>query len=111
MDTLGHHCVTCRCGGDVTTWHNALRNVLYTTLHRAGLSAHLEHRLKTLRNGIGNAIHCNGIDTASRKYDVMYIIRVFITWCATQSWCEGEERSRCEGDRSLGVRVMGGVLV
>ena len=31
------------------------------------------HRLKTLRNGIGNAIHCNGIDTVSRKYDVMYI--------------------------------------
>ena len=41
----------------------------------------LEHRLKTLRNGIGNAIHCNGIDTVSRKYDVMYILRVFITWC------------------------------
>ena len=30
------------CGGDVTTRHNALRNMLYTTLHRAGLSAHLE---------------------------------------------------------------------
>ena len=42
LDTLGHHCVTCRCGGDVMTWHNALRSVLYTTLHRAGLSAHLE---------------------------------------------------------------------
>ena len=23
LDTLGHHCVTCRCGGDVTTRHNA----------------------------------------------------------------------------------------
>ena len=33
-----------------------------------------KHRLKTLRNGIGNAIHCNGIDTVSRKYDVMYIL-------------------------------------
>ena len=42
LDTLGHHCVTCRCGRDVTTRHNALRNVLYTTLHRAGLSAHLD---------------------------------------------------------------------
>ena len=42
LDTLGHHCVTCRCGGDATTRHNALRNMLYTTLHRAGLSAHLE---------------------------------------------------------------------
>ena len=31
---------------------------------------------------------------------------------ALQSWCEGEERSRCEGDgRSLDVRVKGGVLV
>ena len=40
LNTLGHHCVTCRCGGDVTTRHNALRNVLYTTLQ--GLSAHLE---------------------------------------------------------------------
>ena len=30
LDTLGHHCVTCRCGGDVTTRHNALRNMLYT---------------------------------------------------------------------------------
>ena len=39
------------------------------------------HRLNTLRYGIGNAIHCNGIDTVSRKYDVMYILRVFITWC------------------------------
>ena len=29
LDTLGHHCVTFRCGGDVTTRHNnALRNVL-----------------------------------------------------------------------------------
>ena len=42
LDTLGHLCVTCRCGGDVTTRHNALRNVLNTTLHRASLSAHLE---------------------------------------------------------------------
>ena len=42
LDTLGHHCVTCRCGGDVTKRHNALRNMLYTTLHRADLSAHLE---------------------------------------------------------------------
>ena len=42
LDTFGHHCVTCRCGGDVTTRHNALRNVLHTTFHHAGLSAHLE---------------------------------------------------------------------
>ena len=42
LDTLGHHCVTCRCGGDVTTRHNALRNVLHNAFHRASLSAHLE---------------------------------------------------------------------
>ena len=28
--------------GVVTTRHNAMRNVLYTTLHRTGLSAHVE---------------------------------------------------------------------
>ena len=42
LDTLGYHCVTFQCGGDVTTRHNALRNVLHTTFHRAGLFAHLE---------------------------------------------------------------------
>ena len=41
--------------------------------HNRECSDPLGHRLKTLRNGIGNAIHCNGIDTVSRKYDVMYI--------------------------------------
>ena len=39
LDTLEHHCVTCRCGGDVTTRHNALRNGLHTTFHHADLSA------------------------------------------------------------------------
>ena len=29
-------------GGDVTTRHNAMRNVLHTTFHHAGLSAYLE---------------------------------------------------------------------
>ena len=38
------------------------------------------HRLKTLRNGIGNAIHCNGIDTVSRKYDVMYICHYMVRY-------------------------------
>ena len=31
------------------------------------------HRLKTLRNGIGNAIHCNAV---SRKYDVIHVFVV-----------------------------------
>ena len=42
LDPLGHHCVTCKRGGDVTLRHNALRNVLFNTFCRAGLSSHLE---------------------------------------------------------------------
>ena len=42
LDPLGYHCVTCKRGGDVTTRHNTLRNVICSTFQRAGLSAHLE---------------------------------------------------------------------
>ena len=42
LDPLGYHCVTCKRGGDITTRHNTLRNVVYSTFQRAGLSAHLE---------------------------------------------------------------------
>ena len=42
LDPLGNHCVTCKRGGDVTTRHNTIRNVIYSTFQRAGLSAHLE---------------------------------------------------------------------
>ena len=42
LDTLGHHCTTCKCGGDVTNRHNMLRNALFSTFRRASLSAHLE---------------------------------------------------------------------
>ena len=31
LDTLGHHCTTCKCGGDVTNRHNMLRNALFST--------------------------------------------------------------------------------
>ena len=42
LDPLGYHCVTCKRGGNVTFRHNALRNVLFNTFRRAGLSSHLE---------------------------------------------------------------------
>ena len=42
LDPLGYHCVTCKRGGDVTTRHNTIQNVIYSTFQRAGLSAHLE---------------------------------------------------------------------
>ena len=42
LDPLGYHCVTCKRGGDVTLRHNLLRNVLFNTFRRAGLSSHLE---------------------------------------------------------------------
>ena len=42
LDPLGYHCVTCKRGGDVTTRHNTLRNVIYRTFQRVGLSEHLE---------------------------------------------------------------------
>ena len=42
LDPLGYHCVTCKSGGDVTTRHNTLRNVIQSTFQQAGLSAHLE---------------------------------------------------------------------
>ena len=42
LNPLGYHCVTCKRGGDVTLRHKALRNVLFNTFRRAGLSSHLE---------------------------------------------------------------------
>ena len=42
LDSLGYHCVTCKRGSDVTLRHNAIRDVLFSTFHRAGLSSHLE---------------------------------------------------------------------
>ena len=42
LDPLGYHCVTCKRGGDITTRHNTLHNVVHSTFQRAGLSAHLE---------------------------------------------------------------------
>ena len=42
LDSLGYHCVTCKRGGDVTLRHNAIRDVLFSTFRRAGLSSHLE---------------------------------------------------------------------
>ena len=42
LDPLGYHCVTCKRGGNVTLRHNALRDVVYNTFRRAGLSSHLE---------------------------------------------------------------------
>ena len=42
LDPLGYHCVTCKRGGNITTRYNTLRNVVYSTFQRAGLSAHSE---------------------------------------------------------------------
>ena len=42
LDPLGYHCVTCKRGGNVTLRHNAVRDVLFNTFRRAGLSSHLE---------------------------------------------------------------------
>ena len=42
LDPLGYHCVTCKRGGDITTRHNTLCNVVYSTSQRAGLSAQPE---------------------------------------------------------------------
>ena len=42
LDPLGYHCVTCKRGGNITTRYNILRNVVYSTFQRAGLSAHSE---------------------------------------------------------------------
>ena len=39
LDPYGHHC---KRGSDVTLRHNVLRNVLFNTFRRAGLSSHLE---------------------------------------------------------------------
>ena len=42
LDPLGHHALTCKCGGDVITRHNALRDTLAHFLHRAHASIEVE---------------------------------------------------------------------
>ena len=42
LDPLGHHCVTCKRGGNITLRHNALRSVQFNTFCRDGLPSHLE---------------------------------------------------------------------
>ena len=31
LDTLGHHCASCKRGGDATLRHNTIRDVLFNT--------------------------------------------------------------------------------
>eukprot|EP00731_Ephydatia_muelleri_P017721 Em0010g819a len=42
LDPLGHHALTCKCGGDVVLRHNALRDTLVHFLHRAHASVQVE---------------------------------------------------------------------
>ena len=42
LDPLGHHALTCKCGGDVVTCHNKLRDTLAETWRRAHLSVKVE---------------------------------------------------------------------
>ncbi|KAL5486989.1 hypothetical protein EMCRGX_G019539 [Ephydatia muelleri] len=42
LDPLGHHALTCKCGGDVALRHNALRDTLVHFLHRAHASVQVE---------------------------------------------------------------------
>ncbi|KAL5503030.1 hypothetical protein EMCRGX_G009913 [Ephydatia muelleri] len=42
LDPLGHHALTCKCGGDVISRHNALRDTLAHFLHRAHASIEVE---------------------------------------------------------------------
>ena len=42
LDPLGHHALTCKCGGDVVTHHNKLRDTLAETCRRAHLSVKVE---------------------------------------------------------------------
>ena len=39
---LGHHGITCKCGGDVVAWHNTLRDVQAETCHWAHLGVQVE---------------------------------------------------------------------
>ena len=42
LDPLGHHALTCKCGGDVVLRHNALRDTLVHFLHHAHASVQVE---------------------------------------------------------------------
>ena len=42
LDPLGHHALACKCGGDVVTCHNKLRDTLAETCRRAHLSVKVE---------------------------------------------------------------------
>ncbi|KAL5517866.1 hypothetical protein EMCRGX_G003497 [Ephydatia muelleri] len=42
LDPLGHHALTCKCGGDAVLRHNALRDTLVHFLHRAHASVQVE---------------------------------------------------------------------
>ena len=42
LDTLGHHAVTCRRGGDVVTCHNCLRDTFVDLCRSAHLSVQVE---------------------------------------------------------------------
>ena len=42
LDTLGHHAVTCRRGGDVVTRHNCLRDTFVDLCRNAHLSVQVE---------------------------------------------------------------------
>ena len=42
LDTLGHHAVTCRRGGDVVTCHNCLRDTFVDLCRNAHLSVQVE---------------------------------------------------------------------
>ena len=42
LDPLGHHALTCKCGDDVITRHNALRDTVALFLHRAHASIEVE---------------------------------------------------------------------
>ena len=42
LDPLGHHALTCKCGGDVVLRHYALRDTLVHFLHRAHASVQVE---------------------------------------------------------------------
>ena len=42
LDPLGHHALTCKCGGDVISRHNALRDTLARFLQRAYAAIEVE---------------------------------------------------------------------
>ena len=42
LDSLGHHALTCRGGGDAVLLHNSLRDVVAQFCHRARLGGQLE---------------------------------------------------------------------